>query len=97
MRILVALSYSPYPVLSGTDRLVMNLIRGLSARHKVKLVTMALSEKGIEDLQEIKNKRVSISAILAPHRINFGYKLFYKIKNILYSFLFIIPINTLYA
>jgi len=97
LRILVALSYSPYPVLSGTDRLVMNLISGLSDIHEIRLVTMTLNEEGIEILREIENNKVSVSAILAPHRRNFTSKLFYKIINILYSIFFMIPIQTLYA
>ncbi len=97
MRILIALSYSPYPVLSGTDRLVMNLIRGLSAKHEVRLVTMTLEKECIKTLSEIENKKVSVSSILAPHRRGFAYKLFYKLRNILYAFLFMMPMQILYA
>lgn len=97
MRILIALSYSPYPVMSGTDRLVMNLIKGLSLRHEIRLVTMTLDEEGIEILKEIENKQVGVSAILAPHRKNIVSKIFCKIRNILYSIFFMIPMQTLYA
>jgi glycosyltransferase involved in cell wall biosynthesis len=97
LRILIALSYSPYPVLSGTDRLIMNLIRGLSARHEIRLVTMTLKEKNIEILKEIENEQVSVSSILAPHRRGLAYKVFYKLRNIISAFLFMIPMQTLYA
>ena len=52
MKIVVALPYAPWPVARGIDRLVMNLIEGLSARHEVVLVTMALGRNDLERLAE---------------------------------------------
>ncbi|MDZ7859870.1 MAG: glycosyltransferase family 4 protein [Candidatus Krumholzibacteriota bacterium] len=97
MKIVIALSYSPYPIRSGTDRLVMNLIRGLSERHHVKLVTMTLEKQKLEKLREIENERVSVTAIIAPQRRGFAGKLFCKVKNILLLLFSRIPLDTLYA
>jgi len=97
LKIVIALSYSPYPIRSGTDRLVMNLIRGLSERHYVKLVTMTLERQNIEKLREIENERVSVTAIIAPQRRGFAGKLFCRVKNILLLLFSRIPHDTLYA
>jgi hypothetical protein len=45
VKILLALSYSPWPIRRGIDRLVTNLIEGLFGRHEVILVTMTLTEE----------------------------------------------------
>lgn len=97
MRVLVALSYSPYPVTRGTDRLIMNLLTGLSRDHRVRLVTMSLSRGGVERLREIENDKISVRAIIAPHRKNAFYKISYKMLNIIRSAILRIPLYTLYA
>ena len=68
MRIVVALPYTPWPVASGTDRLAINLLEGLRARHQVTLVTMTLSGPDLERLAQIERPGLFVRAILAPHR-----------------------------
>lgn len=68
MKLVVVLPYAPWPVTKGLDRLVVNLLAGLSARHDVALVTMALDRARLEGLRAIERPRLSVRAILAPHR-----------------------------
>ncbi|MBD3178353.1 MAG: glycosyltransferase, partial [Candidatus Latescibacteria bacterium] len=97
MRVMVALSFSPWPVRRGTDRLVINLLRGLSRYHRVKLLTMVLDPEGIGKLDELENDRISVEAIVAPHRRSFLSRVYYKIRNMVLSVLMRIPVQSLYA
>ncbi len=97
MRILIALSYAPYPVKRGTDRLVMNLIEGLSKNHEVALVTMTLEEREDTVLKRIENERITVRSILAPNRRSLLHRLYYKSRNKALSALRKIPEQTLYA
>ncbi len=97
MRILLALSYSPYPVSRGTDRLIMNLIKGLSERHEVDLVTMVLERGGGEVLKEIEGGNVSVHSILAPNRRSAAHRAYYKMSNLLLSVLGGVPVQVMYA
>ena len=81
MKIVVALPYAPWPVARGIDRLVMNLIEGLSARHEVVLVTMALGRNDLERLAEIETPRVSVRAVVAPHRRSAFHRAAHKARN----------------
>lgn len=96
MRILIARSYAPYPVKRGTDRLVMNLIEGLSKRHEVTLATMTLEEGEDRVLKRIENERIAVRSILAPNRRSLLHRLYYKSRNKTLSALGRIPEQTLY-
>jgi glycosyltransferase involved in cell wall biosynthesis len=82
MKIVVAIPYSPWPVASGTDRLIMNLVDGLAARHEVVLVTMALGAPELARLREIERPRVTVRAIIAPHRRSALHRLWRKARNV---------------
>jgi glycosyltransferase involved in cell wall biosynthesis len=97
MKILIALSYAPYPVKRGTDRLVMNLVEGLSKRHEVALVTMTLEREEEEILRRIERDNITVRSILAPNRRSPLHRLYYKSRNKILSHLKNIPEQTLYA
>lgn len=97
MRILIAHSYTPLPVRRGIDRLVMNLIEGLSVRHRVVLATMFLDGEGAERLERAGGGNVSIRSIQAPHRISGAHRLYYKVTNTLRAAVTGIPVGVLYA
>jgi len=97
LKILIALSFSPYPVRRGTDRLIVNLIRGLLPRNEVRLVTMVLDRERISGLREFEGEGLTVDAMVAPHRRSFLHKVFFKIRNTVKSILSGIPVQTLYA
>lgn len=97
MRIIVANSYAPWPVTKGLDRLIVNLLRGLSERHEVMLVTMALDREQISRLKEIESRRLTVRSILAPNKRSVMHKIFFKAKNIASSLLPGIPAEVSYA
>ncbi len=97
MNILIALSYAPFPVRRGTDRLVENLIDGLAARHNVFLATMYLDRETAERMGRVERENVSVRSILAPNKRSSAHRLYYKAKNILRSAVMGIPPNVLYA
>lgn len=97
MKILIALSYSPWPVERGTDRLIVNLLRGLSRRHQVKLVTMVLEREGIVALRELEGDGITAEGMLAPHRKSFFHRVALKFWNLLRSIAMSIPVQTLYS
>ncbi|MFO7914284.1 MAG: glycosyltransferase family 4 protein [Candidatus Krumholzibacteriales bacterium] len=97
MKILIALSFSPWPVTRGTDRLIVNLLRGLSRRHQVKLVTMVLERKGISALRELEGDGITVEAMLAPQRKSVFHRVTLKFWNLLRSAVMRIPVQTLYA
>ncbi|MBN1164764.1 MAG: glycosyltransferase [Candidatus Krumholzibacteriota bacterium] len=97
MKILLALSYRPYPVQRGFDRLILNLIRGLSSRHQVTLVTMILHPREGTRLREIEKTGISVKYILAPHKKSAAHRLYYKLRNIARALFKGIPQQTSYA
>ena len=97
MKILIALSFSPWPVRRGTDRLIVNLLRGLSRRHQVKLVTMVLERKGIGTLRELEGEGITVEAIIAPHRKSLFHRVILKLWNLIRSIFMRVPVQTLYA
>ncbi|HUV37196.1 MAG TPA: glycosyltransferase [Patescibacteria group bacterium] len=97
VNILIALSYAPFPVRRGIDRLVENLIEGLAARHRVVLVTMHLDGEAGRHLERIERENVSIRSMLAPHRRSVAHRFFYKAKNLCRAALTGIPPGVLYA
>ena len=97
MKIVVAISYAPWPITKGTDRLILNLLDGLAVNHEVVLVTMALGAAELEALREIEKPRVAVRAILAPHRRGIARKIYYKARNIASAVLEGIPPQVSYA
>lgn len=97
MKIIVTVPYTPWPVTRGTDRLIINLIEGLSKRHEVTLVTMTLSKKGLERLAEIEKPGISVNAMLAPHRQGASGKLIRKVRNIISAYVRGIPQDVSYS
>lgn len=97
MKILIAHSYTPLPVRRGIDRLILNLIEGLSVRHRVVLTTMYLDGEEAELLKRAGSGNVSIRSILVPHRISSAHRLYYKVKNTLRSAVTGVPPGVLYA
>lgn len=97
MKILIALSYTPYPVRRGTGRLVMNLIRGLAERHEVVLATMTHDMGEARVLREIENENVSVATIVAPNRRSAAHRLFYKARNLVLAAALKVPTEVLYA
>jgi len=97
MRIVVALPYAPWPVTKGTDRLILNLLDGLAARHDVTLVAMALSKGDLERLHEIEKPRVAVRAILAPHRRGFAHRAYCKAANLMKAAFAGVPAEVGYA
>ena len=97
MRIVVAIPFSPWPVGKGTDRLIMNLLRGLSTSHEVTLVTMALGREELSRLREIEGPRIHIEAMLAPHRRGIVHKIWHKVRNMALAFLTGVPAQVSYA
>jgi len=97
MKILLALSYAPYPVGRGIDRLVVNLIRALSSRHDVSLVTMALDREGLGALEGLERDRVKVCAMLAPNKRSAAHRALYKVVNHLRALVTAVPVQVLYA
>jgi glycosyltransferase involved in cell wall biosynthesis len=97
MKILLPLPYTPYPVRKGTDRLMLNLIEGLSARHEVILATMTLSRGEDELLTEIARTNVTVRSILAPNRRSAFTRVAYKIRNMFLGACSGVPKDVLYA
>lgn len=97
MRIVVALPYAPWPVTKGTDRLVLNLLDGLAARHDVTLVAMALSAGDLERLHEIERPRVAVRAIIAPQRRSVLGRVSSKGTNLLKAAFGGVPLQVSYA
>ncbi|MCK4236927.1 MAG: glycosyltransferase, partial [Candidatus Krumholzibacteria bacterium] len=97
MKILLALPYSPCPVRRGTGRLIVNLIKGLSLRHEVILVTMTFED--IEDaaLREIEGPNVSVRMIRMPNRRSLAHRAVYKVRNLVLSAVRRLPAQVLYA
>lgn len=97
MKILIALSFSPWPVRRGTDRLIINLLRGLSRRHQVKLATMVLEREGLTALRELEGDGVTVEAMVAPHRKSLFHRVVLKLWNLFRSVIMRVPVQTLYA
>lgn len=97
MKILLALSYAPYPVRRGIDRLVVNLIRALSARHDVSLVTMAFDREGLDALEGLECERVKVRAMLAPNKRSAAHRALYKAVNHVRALVTGVPVKVLYA
>jgi glycosyltransferase involved in cell wall biosynthesis len=97
MRIVVALPYAPWPIERGTDRLIMNLLEGLSASHEVALVTMALGRDELARLEEIENPRITVRGMLAPHRRSLSHRLYYKARNLMIELFRAVPSRVSYA
>lgn len=97
MNILIALSYAPFPLRRGTDRLVESLIDGLAARHNVFLATMYLDRETAERMGRVERGNVSVRSILAPNKRSGAHRLYYKAKNLLRSAVTGVPATVLYA
>ena len=97
MRIAVAIPFSPWPVRKGTDRLIINLLTGLSASHEVTLVTMALGREELSRLREIEGTRIHIEAMLAPHRRSVGHRIWHKARNLALALFTGMPAQVSYA
>ncbi len=97
MKILIASSYSPYPVSRGNHRLIMNLIRGLSVRHQVVLVTMTLKPGEEASLRQIETPEISVKSIMAPNRRSPAHRVFHKMRNLVLCGARAIPMQVLYA
>jgi glycosyltransferase involved in cell wall biosynthesis len=97
MRIVVAIPFSPWPVQRGIDRLIMNLLAGLSAHHDVALATMALGREDLARLREIEGPRIRIEAMLAPHRRGFGQRAWRKARNLALGLITGVPAQVNYA
>jgi glycosyltransferase involved in cell wall biosynthesis len=97
MNIVVAIPYAPWPVTRGTDRLILNLLDGLAARHNVALVTIALSRDGVRRLGEIEKSNVTVRAILAPHRRSIVHRIYHKVRNVCAAILTGVPAAVSYA
>jgi len=97
MKIVVTVPYTPWPVIRGTGRLIINLIEGLSKRHEVTLVTMTLSKAGLERLKELEKPGVKVKAMIAPHRKGASGKLLRKVRNVISDLVFDIPQNVSYS
>lgn len=97
MKIVVTVPYTPWPVTRGTDRLIINLIEGLSKRHEVTLVTMTLSKRALERLAEIEKPGISVNAMLAPHRQGASGKLIRKVRNVISAYVRGIPQDVSYS
>ncbi len=97
MRIVVAIPFSPWPVRKGTDRLIVNLLEGLSSSHEVVLVTMALGRGELSRLREIEGPRIRVEAMLAPHRRGAGGRIWYKARNLAFALFAGVPAQVSYA
>lgn len=97
MRILVVLPYTPYPVVRGTGRYMMNLIEGLSERHDVTLVTMTFSPSESEELKSIEKNGVKVRPMVAPNKRSLIAKAAYRALNILRSAFRGVPLEAAYA
>jgi glycosyltransferase involved in cell wall biosynthesis len=97
VRIVVALPFTPWPVASGTDRLAINLLEGLRARHETTLVTMTLSPRDLERLSEIERPGLSVRAILAPHRRGAAGRIWHKARTTAIELLEGVPAQVSYA
>lgn len=97
MKIVVTVPYTPWPVIRGTDRLIINLIEGLSKRHEVTLVTMTLSKNSLERLAELEKPGIKVNAMVAPHRQGASGKLIRKVRNIISAYVRGIPQDVSYS
>jgi glycosyltransferase involved in cell wall biosynthesis len=80
MKIVVTVPYTPWPVTRGTGRLIVNLLRGLSRRHEVTLVTMTLSAEELGRVSELEDRGVRVRPMLAPHRRGLTGRILRKIR-----------------
>jgi glycosyltransferase involved in cell wall biosynthesis len=92
-----ALPYAPWAVTKGRDRLIVTLLEGLSVRHEVVLVTMALDREQLARLSEIETPRVAVRAMLAPNRRSPLHRAAYKARNAGAMLLARIPMQVSYA
>ncbi len=97
MRIVVANSYAPWPVTKGLDRLIMNLLDGLSVRHEVVLATMALDRGQLERLRGIESPRIAVRAILAPNKRSAARRAWHKARNAAAAVFSGVPMQVSYA
>ncbi len=97
MRIVVAIPFSPWPVRKGTDRLIVNLLKGLSRSHEVALVTMTLGRGELSRLREIEGPGMRVEAMLAPHRRGGGRRIWYKACNLARALFTGVPQQVSYA
>jgi glycosyltransferase involved in cell wall biosynthesis len=97
MKVLVVLPYSPYPVRRGQDRLISNLVSGLSENHEVVLVTMTLTGEEAEALSGMGMRNVSVRSIVAPNRRSILHRGAYKAVNVCKAVLMGIPLDVGYA
>lgn len=75
MKILLAASYFPYPLYSGGQVRLYNLLRDLGKKHQITLVCEARGKESVENLAEIKKYCAKIITVVRPRQ--------WSIRNIL--------------
>ena len=97
MKILIVMSYSPFPIRRGTDRLTKALIDGLTARHEVTLATMTLAASEEEALKALESDRFSARFIRAPNKRSVFHQAWYKGVNLARTATALLPPQVSYA
>jgi glycosyltransferase involved in cell wall biosynthesis len=97
LKIVVAYSYSPYPVRRGIHRLIVNLLEGLTVRHEVTLVSMTVDRAEEEALGKIARGKLHIRSMRAPNRRSNIHRALYKFLNRIRASRMAVPMETLYA
>jgi len=68
MNVLLVTASCPFPVRRGRDRLIENLIAGLTPRNHVTLVTMTLGAEEERAVAALANPRLTVRTMRAPHK-----------------------------
>jgi glycosyltransferase involved in cell wall biosynthesis len=97
MRILVVMSYSPVPIRRGRDRLIKNLIDGLTVRNHVILATMTLDACEEDALERIESARFSTRFMRAPNKRSVLHRAWFKGMNIAKAMTALVPAQVSYA
>ena len=97
MKLLVVMSYSPFPIRRGRDRLIKNLIDGLTVRHEVTLATMTLDASEEAALAGIESSRFSVRFMRAPNKRSALHRAWFKGVNLAKTVTALLPPQVSYA
>lgn len=97
MKVLLVMPYCPFPVRRGRDRLIGNLVRGLTRRHDVTLVAMALDEEEEKAAAAAAGPRLAVRVMRAPNKRGIVSRAFHKGVNVAKLAGRLMPIQVSYA
>lgn len=87
----------PYPLDYGTRIKVYELIKYLTPRCNLTLISLCHSVEDVKNAKYIKSLNVEVHTVLIPNKKSFLHRIIYKIINFSISMLFFIPQDLLYT